>query len=86
MADLKPIYKRVNGEWKKQTAFQKQNGEWVKISNAEDTPEQQLSAPTLSYADGVLTITDYSKMSTNYTLKIYNSSSGSYHGHGGGSN
>ena len=85
MTDLKPIYKRVNGEWKKQTAFQKQNGEWVKISNAEDTPEQQLSAPTLSYADGVLTITDYSGLSTDYTLNILNTSSNSNTPHTGGS-
>ena len=36
MADLKPIYKRVNGEWVKQTAFQRTNGEWVKISEANE--------------------------------------------------
>ena len=34
MAGLKDVYKRVNGVWVKQTAYQKQNDEWVKISDA----------------------------------------------------
>ena len=31
--DLMPVYKRVNGTWVKQTAYQRQNGEWVLISS-----------------------------------------------------
>lgn len=37
MADLKPIYKRVNGEWVKQTAYLRQNGKWIKISSDKET-------------------------------------------------
>ena len=32
-SDLKPVYKRVNGEWVKQTAYERKDGEWVLISS-----------------------------------------------------
>ena len=48
MADLKPVYKRINGAWVKQTAYQRQSGEWVQISAGDPGPYQ--------FADGTLTI------------------------------
>lgn len=32
MADIKPVYKRVSGIWRKQTAYERQGAEWVLIS------------------------------------------------------
>lgn len=32
--DLKPTYKKIKGEWVKQTAYERQNGEWMLISEA----------------------------------------------------
>ncbi len=44
--DLKPIYKRINGQWVKQTAYERQNGQWVLISSVE-----QPDVPTGIYDD-----------------------------------
>lgn len=35
LGDLKPVYKMMNGTWKKVEAFETQNGEWIQISSAQ---------------------------------------------------
>ena len=71
MADLKPIYKRVNGEWVKQTAFQRTNGEWVKISEAnEPTTTYTVSGVWVFYDNIYL---DYNK-DTEATVKFTSNS------------
>ena len=42
MADIKPIYKKIDGKWVKQNAYEKQNNQWIKISTT-DTEENMVS-------------------------------------------
>ena len=56
------------------------------VKNEVEEEASKLPAPTLFYADGELTIADYSGYSTNYTLNIFNKTSNGSTAHGGGSN
>ena len=56
------------------------DGELMGVVNLEKLP-----TPTLSYSNGVLTITDDSGLSTGYKLTIKNSTSGNNGEHSGGS-
>lgn len=44
--DTKPVYKRVNGEWVKQDAFQRISGAWVRISSKEEVTKFVQIFPT----------------------------------------
>lgn len=41
MADIKPVFKRISGEWKKQKAYERVNGDWVLISSTDCESDQE---------------------------------------------
>lgn len=43
MSDTKPIFKRINGTWVKQDAFECVSGAWVRISSKEEVTEDALA-------------------------------------------
>ena len=48
MADIKPIYKKIDGKWVKQNAYEKQNNQWVKIST---TSAEENMASYIGYSN-----------------------------------
>lgn len=81
MSDIKPVFKRVNGAWEKQKAFERIGGIWVLISN----PIGQWETPTIELNDTILStqivegVTMY-KVYSNGTYIGYIDSDNVWHG------